>query len=37
MEKRYYQEPGQLDMFKQKVEEHNFKFPVDILDNEIDD
>ncbi len=37
MEKRYYQEPGQLDMFKQKVEEHNLQFPVDVPDDEIDD
>ena len=37
MEKRYYQEPGQLDMFKQRVEEHNLQFPVDVPDDEIDD
>jgi hypothetical protein len=37
MEKRCYQEPGQLDLFKQKVEEHNLKFPVDVPDDEIDD
>ena len=37
MEKRYYQEPGQLDMFKQRAEEHNLQFPVDVPDDEIDD
>ena len=42
LEKRRYQEPGQLDLFKEKVEKHNETFAVtleeeddDVVDDEI--
>ncbi len=37
LEKRSYQESGTLDLFKQKVEEHNSKYTIDVSDDDIDD
>jgi hypothetical protein len=36
LEKRRYQEPGQLDLFKEKVEKHNEKY-TEILEEDDDE